>query len=63
MERKLSNEKFLTFNPGLFVGGSEVNYDTAAQKGDVLGKTNIISPEVVVTGDLRFLSEEQKRIS
>lgn len=57
---KLSSEKFLTFNPGLFVGGSEVNYDTAAQKGDVLGKTNIISPKAVVIGDLRFLSEAQK---
>jgi glutamate carboxypeptidase len=51
---KLSSEKFLTFNPGLFVGGSEVNYDTAAQKGVVLGKTNIISPRAVVIGDLRF---------
>ncbi len=57
---KLSNEKYLTFNPGLFIGGSEVNYDTAAQKGDVLGKTNIISPKTVVIGDLRFLTEEQK---
>jgi glutamate carboxypeptidase len=58
--QKLSGEKYLTFNPGLFVGGSEVNYDTAAQKGDVLGKTNIISPKAVVIGDLRFLSEKQK---
>jgi glutamate carboxypeptidase len=57
---KLSNEKYLTFNPGLFIGGSEVNYDTAAQKGEVLGKTNIISPKTVVIGDLRFLTEEQK---
>jgi glutamate carboxypeptidase len=57
---KLSSEKFLTFNPGLFVGGSEMNYDTAKQKGDVLGKTNIISPNAAVIGDLRFLSEEQK---
>ena len=57
---KLSNEKYLTFNPGLFIGGSEVNYDTAAQKGAVSGKTNIISPKTVVIGDLRFLTEEQK---
>ena len=57
---KLSTEQYLTFNPGLIIGGSEVNYDTAAQKGDVLGKTNIISPKTVVIGDLRFLTEEQK---
>ncbi|MCY7311541.1 MAG: M20/M25/M40 family metallo-hydrolase [Chitinophagaceae bacterium] len=57
---KLSKEQYLTFNPGLFIGGSEVNYDTAAQKGAVSGKTNIISPKTVVIGDLRFLTEEQK---
>lgn len=57
---KLGNEQYLTFNPGLFIGGSEVSYDTASQKGDASGKTNIISPRTVVIGDLRFLTEEQK---
>ncbi len=57
---KLSHEQYLTFNPGLFIGGSEVNYNSAAQEGEVSGKTNIISPKTVVIGDLRFLSEEQK---
>ena len=58
--QKLGKEKYLTFNPGLFIGGSEVNYDHAKQKGDVSGKTNIISPKTVVIGDLRFLTEAQK---
>ncbi|HKZ64927.1 MAG TPA: M20/M25/M40 family metallo-hydrolase [Chitinophagaceae bacterium] len=57
---KLSRQKYLTFNPGLFIGGSEMNYDDAGQKGEVSGKTNIISPKTVVIGDLRFLSEPQK---
>ena len=57
---KLSTEKYLTFNPGLFIGGSEVNYTETAQRGDASGKTNIISPKTVVIGDLRFLSEKQK---
>jgi len=57
---KLGNEKYLTFNPGLFIGGSEVSYNAAAQKGEASGKTNIISPKTVVIGDLRFLSEQQK---
>lgn len=57
---KLSHEQYLTFNPGLFIGGSEVNYNDAAQKGEASGKTNIISPKTVVIGDLRFLSEGQK---
>ena len=57
---KLSNEKYLSFNPGLIIGGSELKYDSSAQRGDASGKTNIISPKTVVIGDLRFLSEEQK---
>jgi glutamate carboxypeptidase len=57
---KLSTQPFLTFNPALFIGGSDVQYDAVAQKGSVSSKTNIISPKTVVIGDLRFLSEEQK---
>jgi glutamate carboxypeptidase len=57
---QLSNEQYLTFNPGLFIGGSDVMYNEAAQKGSTSGKTNIISPRTVAIGDLRFLSEAQK---
>jgi glutamate carboxypeptidase len=57
---QLSTEKYLTFNPGVFIGGSEMNYDPAKSTGTAIGKTNIISPAVTVTGDLRFLTEEQK---
>lgn len=57
---QLSKEEYLTFNPGLFIGGSDVHYDTSTQKGEAAGKTNIISPKTVVTGDLRFLTAEQK---
>ena len=57
---QLSTEKYLTFNPGVFIGGSEINYDETKATGTAIGKTNIISPAVTVTGDLRFLTEEQK---
>jgi glutamate carboxypeptidase len=57
---QLSTEKYLTFNPGVFIGGSEMNYDETKATGMAIGKTNIISPAVTVTGDLRFLTEEQK---
>lgn len=57
---ELSTEKYLTFNPGIIVGGSEMSYNEKTAKGEALGKTNIISPAVVVTGDLRFLTEKQK---
>lgn len=57
---KLSTQPYLTLNPALFIGGSDVKYDSVAQKGTVSAKTNIISPRTVVLGDLRFLLEEQK---
>lgn len=56
----LSQEKYLTFNPGLILGGSDMNYDETKSKGEAIGKTNIIAPAVTVLGDLRFLTEEQK---
>ncbi len=57
---QLSKEEYLTFNPALFIGGSDVQYDVAGQKGTTVAKTNIVSPKAVVIGDLRFLTEEQK---
>ncbi len=60
---QLSAEKYLTFNPGLIVGGSEMHYDAEKAKGEAIGKTNIISPAVTITGDLRFLTEAQKEMA
>ena len=57
---QLSTEQYLTFNPGLIIGGSEMSYDANKAAGNAIGKDNIISPAVTVTGDLRFLTEQQK---
>ena len=57
---QLSSEQYLTFNPGLIVGGSEINVDPQDTRGTASGKTNIISPACKVSGDLRFLREPQK---
>lgn len=57
---ELGNEKHLTFNPGIIAGGSEMDYDDEKMRALVSGKTNIISPSVVVEGDLRFLTEKQR---
>ena len=57
---QLSKEQYLTFNPALFLGGSDISYNDTTQKGFVSAKTNIIAPRTVVMGDLRFLTEEQK---
>lgn len=56
----LSAEQYLTFNPGLIIGGSEIQYNASKASGSTIGKDNIISPAVVVSGDLRFLTEQQK---
>jgi glutamate carboxypeptidase len=56
----LSTEKYLTFNPGIIIGGSDIEYNSETSKGAAIAKTNIISPAVTVTGDLRFLTEDQK---
>lgn len=57
---ELGNEKYLTFNPGIIAGGSEMEYDDEKMRALVSGKTNIISPSVVTEGDLRFLTEKQR---
>jgi len=57
---RLSKEKYLSFNPGLILGGSEVTYVDSNQSGQASGKTNIISPKAVMIGDLRYISEPQR---
>jgi len=56
----LAGEKYLTFNPGQFVGGSDVSINSRTGAGSSLGKTNIVAREAIVTGDLRFLGDAQK---
>ena len=57
---KLHKEKYLTFNPGVIVGGTDVTYDEERTAGEAFGKTNVVAQKVVVDGGLRFISEEQK---
>ncbi|MEJ7779315.1 MAG: M20/M25/M40 family metallo-hydrolase [Daejeonella sp.] len=57
---ELANEKYLTFNPGLMSGGSEIKVNPGAAKLEAIGKTNIISPAAYVAGDLRYISEAQR---
>ncbi|MFQ5648904.1 MAG: M20/M25/M40 family metallo-hydrolase [bacterium] len=57
---ELRGEQYLTFNPGVILGGTEVVYDAARTRGTVFGKGNVIAQTVTVDGDLRFISEAQK---
>ena len=52
--------QYLTFNPGIILGGTEVSYDTLTAGGNAYGKTNVIPQSVTVHGGLRFIAEDQK---
>jgi glutamate carboxypeptidase len=52
-------EPYLTFNPSVMVGGTQVKYDPATFTGTASGKTNVVPRSVVVEGDMRFLSLDQ----
>src|SRR6476661_1676760 len=56
---RLSTERYLTFNPGMAVGGTAITVDGAGGNGTGSGKGNVISPTMVVTGDIRAISPEQ----
>lgn len=53
-------EKYLTFNAGMIAGGSTVKIQPDNTRGEVEGKHNVVPQTVVVNGDIRFISEEQK---
>ena len=51
-------EQYLTFNPGVIVGGSSAELESG--EGKAAGKSNVVAETTLVHGDLRFISEEQK---
>ena len=56
---QLAGEPHLTFNPGVILGGSEVDLDAPQARGTAFGKENVIAGETVVMGDVRTLSRDQ----
>jgi len=56
---RLSGEQYLSFNPAIIVGGTDVTYDSTKIAGTTAGKDNIIAPKAYARGDLRFISDEQ----
>ncbi|WP_421976339.1 M20/M25/M40 family metallo-hydrolase [Roseivirga seohaensis] len=56
---ELAGEEYLTFNPGMIAGGTEVSYNKSENTGTAFGKNNVVSKDVTVTGDIRALTPEQ----
>ena len=54
----LRGEEYLTFNPSVISGGTEVQIND--RDLTTRGKTNVVPAKVIVRGDLRFIREEQK---
>ncbi len=54
----LHGEKYLTFNPSVIGGGTEI--EIKDEKITAEGKANVVSAKAIACGDLRFISEEQK---
>ena len=52
-------EPNLTFSPGSILGGTAVSYDAGKAEGTAFGKSNVIARDVLVHGDLRYLTAEQ----
>jgi glutamate carboxypeptidase len=56
---RLSTEQYLTFNPGLALGGTLLKVDSTGTDGSASGKRNVVAEHMEVTGDLRTLSPAQ----
>lgn len=57
--RQLSSEQYLTYNPGVILGGTAVDYSGEISGGNATGKSNVVAQTTVVTGDLRAVSLDQ----
>jgi len=55
-QEQLTGQELLTFNPGLILGGTTVEFDEENDRGSAVGKSNVISEKTIVTGDLRTIS-------
>lgn len=60
LREKMAGQNFLSFNPGIVLGGTTIDYDHAASKGTAFGKQNVIADTAIAQGDLRYLSNEQR---
>lgn len=57
---ELRGDEYVTFNPGLVAGSTQLEFQAEPLHAEVSGKDNIIAPIAVATGDLRTLTLEQR---
>lgn len=53
-------ERYVTFNPGIILGGTRLDFDESTSKGKAFGKSNVIAKIAMAKGDFRFLTPQEK---
>jgi len=56
---QLEQVENLTFNPGIIIGGTNIDFEHEKSSGTAFGKSNVIAQKTKVKGDLRALSNQQ----
>ncbi len=56
---EIRGEENLTFNAATIVGGTEASWDDETARGTAFGKTNVVPPTAIVTGDIRTITDDQ----
>ena len=56
---RLAGTGNLTFNPGMIVGGTEIQHQVSQSTAETFGKNNVIAKDAKVTGGIRALSIDE----
>lgn len=56
---ELRGEEYLTFNPGLVIGSTQVEFNSEPLQAKASGKDNIVAPVAMASGDLRAITPQQ----
>lgn len=62
MRKRFDQVQYLSFNPGIALGGTQVTYDNANSQGTAFGKQNVVAKSARVEGDFRYLSMKRKQL-
>lgn len=57
--QQVRGDQYVTFNPGLIAGSTQLKFQAEPLQAELSGKDNIIAPQAIATGDLRTLSTQQ----
>ncbi len=57
---QVRGEEYLSFNPGMIAGGTEVGHTPVLNSAEVYGKSNVIAQKVIIQGGLRTISRKQE---